>query len=127
MREIETGRLVPYLTEMFRIQAWVALGKVMNPLTGQIERNLPVAREVIDLLSELETRTEDRRSRDETRLLQGALTELRLNYLEELKKPAPPVSEPPAGDSEPSGTSESSRTGEAGWEGLRPPLKARDR
>jgi hypothetical protein len=40
----------------------------------------------IDLLSELESRTEGHRSADESRLLQGALTDLRLNYLDEMKK-----------------------------------------
>ena len=88
MTQVETGTLIPYMTEMFRIQAWISLGKVAHPMTGKVERNLDAARQMIDLLVELETRTEGNRSADETRLLRGALTELRLNYLEEMKKPA---------------------------------------
>lgn len=83
----ETGKLIPYLVEMFRYQAWIAMGKVMNPVTKEVERDLPAARQFIDLLGELERRTEGNRSADETRLLQGALTELRLNYVEEMKRP----------------------------------------
>jgi len=88
MTQLETGTLIPYLTEMFRIQAWISLGKVAHPVTGKVERDMTGARQMIDLLVELETRTEGNRSADETRLLRGALTELRLNYLEEMKKPA---------------------------------------
>ena len=88
MTQVETGTLIPYVTEMFRIQAWISLGKVAHPVTGKLERDLIAARQMIDLLAELETRTEGNRSADETRLLRGALTELRLNYLEEMKKPA---------------------------------------
>jgi hypothetical protein len=96
MTAVETGTLIPYLTEMFRFQAWVAMGKVVHPVTGKIERDLTMARQMIDLLAELETRTEGNRSTDETRLLQGALTELRINYLDEKKKPAPAEEAPQA-------------------------------
>ena len=89
MTTTTTGTLIPYLVEMFRFQAWVALGKVVHPVTGEIERDLGAARLMIDLLAELESRTEGNRSDDENRLLRGALTDLRLNYLEEMKKPAP--------------------------------------
>lgn len=87
MADVQTGKLIPYLTDMFRYQAWVAMGKVAHPMSGEIDRNLPVAREMIDLIGELEARTTGNRSADETKMIQGALTELRLNYLDESKKP----------------------------------------
>lgn len=89
--ETKTGVLIPYLIEMFRFQAWMAMGKVANPVSGEIDRNLDVARQMIDLLGELEVRTEGNRSEDESKLLQGVLTELRMNYLDESKKPEEPV------------------------------------
>src|SRR5262245_47837362 len=98
MTQVETGTLIPYVTEMFRIQAWISLGKVAHPVTGKLERDLIAARQMIDLLAELETRTEGNRSADETRLLRGALTELRLNYLEEMKKPAEEAPAPEASE-----------------------------
>lgn len=99
---VQTGRLIPYLVEMFRFQAWMALGKVANPVSGEVERELHVAKAMIDLLGELEARTEGHRSADETRLLQGAVTELRLNYLDEMKKPQPEIKPetPPAAEAE---------------------------
>jgi len=87
MSDVKTGRLIPYLSEMFRLQAWLSMGKVANPMSGEVERDLRIARDMIDLLGELESRTEGHRSEDETRLLRGVLTELRLNYMEEMKKP----------------------------------------
>jgi len=108
--DVQTGRLIPYLVEMFRYQAWVSMGKVASPATGQVERELPVARMMIDLLGELETRTEGKRSPEETRMLQGALTDLRLNYLEEMKKPAAE----PEKDGEPAEETESGTGKKAG-------------
>jgi hypothetical protein len=70
-----------------------ALGKLMNPLTRQIERNLEAARDTIDTLAALETRTRGNLEADEARVLQQVLTELRMNYLDEVKKAgAPPES-----------------------------------
>ena len=108
MTQAETGTLIPYLVEMFRIQAWVSLGKVMHPATGKLERDLPGARLMIDLLAELETRTEGNRSTDETRLLRGTLTELRLNFLEEMKRPVPAPDEPAKGEEPKTESTESS-------------------
>ncbi len=42
MTAVETGTLIPYLTQMFRFQAWIAMGKVVHPVTGKIERDLAV-------------------------------------------------------------------------------------
>lgn len=64
----------------------MTLGKLMNPITRKIEVNLDAARDTIDTLAALESRTRDRLEPDEARVLRQALTELRMNYLEELKK-----------------------------------------
>ena len=66
--------------------AMVALGKLMNPMTGKIERNLEVARNTIDTLSAIESRTRGNLESDESRVLTQVLTELRMNYLDEQKK-----------------------------------------
>ncbi|HYM80648.1 MAG TPA: DUF1844 domain-containing protein [Candidatus Limnocylindria bacterium] len=64
----------------------MALGKLMNPLTRKIERNLDVARDTIDTLGALEARTRGNLEPDETRVLQQAVTDLRMNYVDEVKK-----------------------------------------
>ena len=74
----------------------IALGKLMNPVTRKVEVNLEAARDTIDTLEALEARTRGNLEPDEARVLRQALTDLRLNYVEELKKSAP-QGEPAAG------------------------------
>ena len=64
----------------------MTLGKLMNPLSRKIEKNLEAARDTIDTLAALEERTRGNLEPDEARVLQQVLTELRMNYLDELKK-----------------------------------------
>ena len=101
-----TGRVVPTITEMFRYQAWMAMGKVANPSTGEIDRDLEAAKHMIDMLAELEGKTEGNLSEEEAQMLKGALTELRLNFVDESNRPA---------DSEP-GAPEADAAAEAGDE-----------
>ena len=64
----------------------MSLGKLMNPLSRKIETNLEAARDTIDTLASLEARTRGNLEPDEARVLTQVLTELRMNYLDELKK-----------------------------------------
>ena len=66
--------------------AMVSLGKLMNPMTGKLERNLEGARNTIDTLAAIEGRTRGNLESDEQRVLTQVLTELRMNYLDEVKK-----------------------------------------
>lgn len=81
--------------------AWAALGKVPNPLNGKLERDLGAARMAIDTLSALEVRSRGNRTEAENRLFDRALGDLRLNYLDEVRKGEYAKSEgeaaPPAG------------------------------
>lgn len=66
--------------------AMVALGKLMNPMSGKLERNLDAAKNTIDTLGAIEARTRGNLEPDEQRVLTQVLTDLRLNYVDELKK-----------------------------------------
>jgi hypothetical protein len=66
--------------------AMVALGKLMNPMSGKIERNLEGARNTIDTLAAIEARTRGNLESDEQRVLTQVLTDLRMNYIDEVKK-----------------------------------------
>ncbi len=68
----------------------MALGKLMNPISRKIDRHLDAARDTIDTLAALEVRTKGNLEPDEARVLQQVLTELRMNYLDERKKPTTP-------------------------------------
>ena len=66
--------------------AMIALGKLINPVTQKIERNLDQAHFTIDMLGMLDDKTNGNRTEEETRTLRRVLTELRMNYLDELEK-----------------------------------------
>ena len=66
----------------------MSLGKLMNPITRKIDRNLDVARDTIETLAALEARTKGNLEADEERVLRQVLTDLRMNYLDEVKKTA---------------------------------------
>jgi hypothetical protein len=65
---------------------WMALGKIPNPMTGKIDRHLESARMTIDMLGALESRTRGNLEHTEKALLERSLRELRLNYVDEVKK-----------------------------------------
>ncbi len=74
------------LVIMFQQAAWAHLGKVPNPMTEKIERDLEQARMSIDMLDMIKARTQGNLSDDEKDLLDHALRELKLNYIDELDK-----------------------------------------
>ena len=66
----------------------MALGKLMNPITRSIDKNLDGARDAIDTLESIEVRTRGNLEPDEERVLRQVLTDLRMNYVDEVKKAA---------------------------------------
>ena len=55
-------------------------------MTGKIERNLAMAKHSIDMLAMLEEKTKGSLTEDESKYLRHVLYELRMNYLDEVKK-----------------------------------------
>lgn len=80
--------LVRLMVSWIHPQVMVFLGKVKNPATDTMERNLDAARTLIDVLAELQSKTEGRLDADDQRHLQHVLTELRLNWVDESAKEA---------------------------------------
>lgn len=66
--------------------ALMHLGEVEQPGTGKLEKNLPLAKHSIDLLSMLEGKTKGNLTAPEAQLLENLLFDLRLRYVEALKK-----------------------------------------
>jgi hypothetical protein len=85
--------------------AMMALGKLMNPLTRKVAADLELARDTIDTLAALESRTRGNLEPDEARVLRQVLADLRMNYVDELKKStagtAAPGRETPSQGSDP--------------------------
>ncbi len=62
--------------------ALMHLGEVPHPDTDQVSRDLPLAKQNIDLLSLLEEKTKGNLTGDEERLLHQVLFDLRMRYVE---------------------------------------------
>ena len=78
----------PTLVDLFMMlgsEAVVALGEAPDPATGQRERMLPHAAEVIDLLLLLRTKTEGNRTVEESQILEELLYDLQLRYVRATK------------------------------------------
>jgi hypothetical protein len=61
------------------------LGLVPDPTTGKKEKNLPVAKQSIDILGMLDEKTQGNLTNDEEKLLRNILHDLRLMYVKESK------------------------------------------
>ncbi len=64
------------------------MGKIASPLTGKVERDLMMARASIDMLEMLQTKMKGNLTAEEEKFLGHVLYELRMNYVDEAKKPA---------------------------------------
>jgi hypothetical protein len=93
------------LVHSFQAAAMQQMGKIMNPFTEKMERDLKQARLSIDMLEMLQERTSGNLTGEEARFLTHVLTELRLNYVAELdedkKQAVHPSNEPAPGVSGP--------------------------
>jgi sorbitol-specific phosphotransferase system component IIBC len=65
--------------------AWMMMGKTINPMTGTIEKNLEVARSIIDTLLMLKAKTKGNLSKTEDAFLSNAIQQLQINFVEEMK------------------------------------------
>jgi hypothetical protein len=65
--------------------ALMHLGEVERPETGKAERNLPLAKHTIDLLSLLQEKTRGNLTAQEDKLLESLLFDLRLRYVSAAK------------------------------------------
>jgi hypothetical protein len=63
-------------------------GKIADPATNHRERNLPLAKQTIDILGLLKEKTSGNLDREENQLLDSLLYDLRMRYVEQLKKDA---------------------------------------
>lgn len=82
----EKGSLFMQLVLMFQTAAMQQMGKVINPLTQKIEKDLAQAKFSIDMLGMIEEKTKGNLSDGEKRILDHILFELRMNYVDEVEK-----------------------------------------
>jgi len=79
-------RLFIHLVNTFVQSAWLSLGKVKNPVTDKLDRNIEQATYYIDLLDMLQTKMKGNLSEWEEQYIIHSLSELKLNFIDEQKK-----------------------------------------
>lgn len=72
------------LASMFHLAAMQHLGKLINPVTDKMERDLAQAKFSIDTLEMLKEKTEGNLTSTEAEFLDKILFELHMNYVDEL-------------------------------------------
>jgi hypothetical protein len=65
-------------------QALVMLGEIPHPETNLVAKNIPAARQTIDILAMMEEKTKGNLSEDEKQLLEEVLSSLRLTFVRQL-------------------------------------------
>ena len=82
----KNDQLLMQLIYMFHTSAMQGLGKIADP-TGQVSRNLEYVSQTVDLMEMLKVKTKGNVTDEIEKLLDGMLSELRLNYVDEKAKP----------------------------------------
>ena len=62
--------------------ALMHLGVIPNPVSGQLEKDLLMAKQTIDLLNLIRQKTSGNLTVEETQMLESILYDLRMNYVE---------------------------------------------
>jgi hypothetical protein len=65
--------------------ALVQLGMMEDPMTGQKTKNLPLAKQTIDVISMLEEKTRGNLTADEAAMVKNVLYDLRILYVKETR------------------------------------------
>jgi hypothetical protein len=80
--------LFVHLIALFQSAAMQQMGKLPNPLTNEIERDLEQSKLSIDILDMLKEKTKGNLSATEADFLDKLLFELHMNFVDESGKPA---------------------------------------
>lgn len=89
MSEHESFPQIDFATFVLSLShsALMHLGEAPDPETNKVEKNLPLAKQNIDILGLLEEKTKGNLTGDEERLLAQVLFDLRMRYVECSKGP----------------------------------------
>jgi len=76
----------PTLVLSLTTTAMLQMGLVPDPVTQKVEKNLPAARQTIDILEILQEKTQGNLKPDETRLLDRCLHDLKMSFVQSSRK-----------------------------------------
>ena len=86
MEENEKEAILMQLVMGLQSSAWMLLGKVANPITGKLEKNLAAVKSTVDTLIMLKEKMQGNLSKVEEDYLDNTISQLQLNYVEETNK-----------------------------------------
>ena len=102
---MDNNQLFVTLVSSLSSQAWIQMGKIKNPVTDKIEKNLDAASMSIDMLVMIQEKTKNNLEEYESSLLEKTLNDLRMNFVyeknqgtDEQKNAEPEVSKEPKKD-----------------------------
>jgi len=75
-----------HLVYSFQNLAVMQLGKIVNPTTNKVEKDLVQAKNTIDILRMLREKTKGNLSKEESDLIEQVIYTLQLNYADEVEK-----------------------------------------
>ena len=78
---METTQLFITLISSLSSQAWIQMGKMKNPVSDKIERNLDAASMSIDMLGMIQEKTKNNLDEYESKLLEQSLKDLKMNFV----------------------------------------------
>ncbi len=67
-------------------QALIHLGEIPNPLSGQAEKDISVGQQMIDIIGVLQEKTRGNLDQGEEKLMEDILFDLRMKYVEAVRK-----------------------------------------
>ena len=82
VKETDSTANFASLIVMFSSSAWMGLGKIADPVSGEVKKDLAGARYSIEVLAVLREKTKGNLSKEEERLLNGIIADLQANYAE---------------------------------------------
>lgn len=81
------------LVYSFQMQTWMSLGKIKNPVSDKIERDLNAAQMTIDIIDMIKEKTKNNLNEQESKFIEQVLADLKLNFVHESSQKEEPEQE----------------------------------
>lgn len=87
MEDEKLTQLFYSLIYSFQMQTWMSLGKIKNPVTDKVEKDLQAAQMTIDIIDMIKEKTKNNLNDQESKFIEQVLADLKLNYVHESSRP----------------------------------------
>ena len=86
MEKNKSSELFVAVVYSLQMQAMMNLGKIKNPMTDKVEKNMEGAEVSIDMIDMLLHKSKEGFTDEEKKVLETVVSDLRLNYVDEKSK-----------------------------------------